>query len=102
MQRFAKFGQSFERFAAVVNGGIDDFVIHATEFLGPLLINLARALFDGEFVFTEDEQDGSGGLGGGGRHLNLNSLLGLAGFSGIGAGFVDAIEHFTHVFDLLE
>jgi hypothetical protein len=37
-------------------------VVHAAEFFGPLLINLASALLDSEFVITHDEENWRGGL----------------------------------------
>src|SRR6185312_17374233 len=67
LERFAEFGESFESFAAIADGGVDDLMVHAAEFFGPLLIHLPGALFDGEFVLAKDEQYRSGGLGGGGH-----------------------------------
>src|SRR5439155_10008848 len=49
LQGFAKFAQRLERLTAIVNGGINDFVVQAAQLGTPLLIDLFGALLDGEF-----------------------------------------------------
>ena len=62
---FAQPGKRGERLAAVGHGGLDDFVVHAAEFLAPLLVELFGALLDGEFVVAANQGQRGGGLGGG-------------------------------------
>ena len=53
-----------ERLAAVGNGGLDDFVVHAAQFVAPLLVKLSGALLDGEFIVAANEGE-RWGFGGG-------------------------------------
>jgi hypothetical protein len=98
LQSFAQSGESAERLTAVGDGGVNDLMVHATQFFGPLLIHLAGALFNREFVFAKDEQDasvgfcGRGGLGRGRHRL----------FGRLAAGLIDPIQDFAHVLDLFE
>ena len=68
LQGFAKFGDGGERVAAVGNGGLDDFVVHAAKLIAPLLVNFPGAFFYGEFVVAADERE-RWGFGGGGGHF---------------------------------
>ena len=78
LQRFAKPAENFQRFTAVRYRAVNDLVVHSARGGGrfcPLLINLAGALLDGEFVFTKDEQNGRRGLGGGGHAYSVSDSL---------------------------
>ena len=63
LQGFPQLGQGLERFAAVGDGGVNDLVVHAAQFLGPLQVDLLGALLDGEIIFAADQHQGSGVLG---------------------------------------
>ena len=55
LQRFAQPGQRGERLAAVGDSGLDDFVVHAAQFITPLMMELFGALFDGKLVVAANE-----------------------------------------------
>ena len=55
LQRFAQPAQRGERLAAVGNGGLDDFVVHAAQFVAPLPVKLFGARLDGEFVVAANK-----------------------------------------------
>jgi hypothetical protein len=65
LKSFVESAEGSKRFAGVVDLGIDCFVIHAAQFLAPLLEKLTGPLLDGEVVVALDEADGSGRDGGG-------------------------------------
>ena len=45
------------RFAAVVDGGVNDFVVQIAQLGAPMLIDFFGALLDGEFVLAPDQHD---------------------------------------------
>ena len=54
VQGFAEAGEGLERIGGVGGLRVNDLVIHAAEFGGPLLEELAGALLDREVVITVD------------------------------------------------
>src|SRR5690606_36907044 len=59
---FTKPRDSSERFAAIVDGSVDDLVVHSSELSGPFIVQLTGALFDGELIFAKHQADGWGRL----------------------------------------
>ena len=55
LQRFAQAGEGGERLAAVGPGGLDGFVVHASQLVAPLLVQLFGAGLDGEFVVAANK-----------------------------------------------
>ena len=56
LQPFTKACQCLQGFPAVGDLRVDDFVVHAAQFSGPLLEHLAAALLYGKFVIAVDEE----------------------------------------------
>ena len=52
---FAKSGDRLQGLAAMADGGVDFFVVHAAQIGAPLLVNFAGPLLDGEFVRAPDQ-----------------------------------------------
>ena len=68
-------------------------MVHSSQFLSPLEVNLLGPPLDGKLILPADQQERSGIPGNGSRHV----LLGLGA-----AALIDAVEHLAHVLDLLE
>jgi hypothetical protein len=60
LERFPELGETAESFVGVGGGGVDDLIIEALALGAPLLENLARALFDTEFIVPMDQDQGWG------------------------------------------
>src|SRR5208282_2761133 len=78
LQRFAQSGEDSERLAAVGDRGLDDFVVHAAEFITPLPVELFGALLDGKLVVAANEGHRLRGLDR--RHVYW--------FPGVSSGFI--------------
>jgi hypothetical protein len=72
-------GQRGEGFAAVARRGVYRLVVHAADFVAPLLVQLAGALAHGEVILAADQaQGGLGGHGGGGAGHGYSISLPLS------------------------
>ena len=47
--------RAVERFATVGHGGFDDFMVHASNFITPPLVELPGVLLYGELIVTANE-----------------------------------------------
>ena len=73
---------------------IDDFVVHPTQFGGPLLEDASGSLLDGKFIVAMDEENGRARSC---RRSHRVKLFALAA-----AVLVDLFEPLGHIFDLIE
>jgi hypothetical protein len=54
LERLAQAREDLQGFAAIGDIAVEDFVIRATDFIGPLLVQLPGSLFYRKFVFAAD------------------------------------------------
>ena len=67
LKGLAQLGEGLEGFGAIVDGGVNEFVVHAAQLLAPVAEHFAGALLDSKFVLAANQEDG-GIRDGGGRH----------------------------------
>jgi len=56
LQRFAELADDIQRVAAIADGGLDGFMVHAAEFRRRFLEDLFGALLDGEIIVAANQK----------------------------------------------